>query len=127
MAYDPDLIRRLLLLIDEKGVGPDTAIENFSVEGYDERHVSNHVWLLKDGGLIIADEGVPDMDDSGYFYYTPHFLTNQGAQLLASVRDPDVWSKTKEIMQAVGTGSIKMMTDIATGLASAKLATMFVS
>lgn len=49
-----DLIRQLLLLIEDQGNDMNSWIKDIIVEGHTEDQISHHVWLLSDGGFIEA-------------------------------------------------------------------------
>lgn len=118
MKRDMDLVRAVLLAVEEHGTTPIDWIEDFQVEGYESELVAYHVWLLAQAGFIEA------IDDStgDRFGCSPRCLTWHGAEFLDSVRDPIVWSNTKQGAKRVGSFSIDVLSEIAKGIIKKKLA-----
>jgi hypothetical protein len=116
MKRDMDLVRKLLLLIEEEGHDRNGWIEEIAVEGYTDLQVSQHIWLLGNGGFIeIIDLSAEET------CYRPRCLTWRGTEFVETVRDRDIWDRTKSIAGRVGTGSLSMLMEIATKVAQEKL------
>ena len=119
MKRDMDLVRRLLLLVEEQGNDRNDWIEHVSVEGYTEKQVNHHVWLLGDGGYIeFIDLSADDT------CYRPRCLTWKGSEFIETVRDRDIWERTKSIAKKVGASSPDVLMQIATKLIQDKLLTL---
>src|ERR1700730_526538 len=100
MKRDMDLIRDLLIgleadsRLDGQGWLTPDATENLGVIGLSEhstQEVAYHLNLLIEAGLVrgnygIGKEGMPAISK----------LTWQGHEFLDDIRDPSIWSKTKE-------------------------------
>ncbi len=110
MKRDMELVRTILLRVEEKGDPLDS--EQIDIEGVDEFTVSYHVELLHQAGLITAWEH-PAI---GRYQWDPIALTWQGHDFLDSVRDPEVWAKTKAGAQAVKSWSFDTLKEIGKGL-----------
>lgn len=109
MRRDMDLIRHLLLLIEDQGSDMNSWIEDTIVEGHTEEEISHHIWLLSDGGFIDAID-LSTMECSSF---KPRCLTWQGHEFLDAVRDKDIWSQTLDLAKHGGTNSLTALFDIA--------------
>ena len=69
--------------------------EWFEIECYSRNQVADNLRLLHDGGFI-AGPG-PSVSDFGIIG-----LTWQGAELLESIRNPEIWGRTKVALKKVG-------------------------
>ena len=114
MKRDDDLVRTVLLLIEERGLGPNSEIQNFDVAGQDARKLNYHVWLLFDGGYIhtIRTRGF-DAAGEAYDLFVPCCLTFRGQEFLNSVRDSEVWRQTREAAQRSGAASLDLLGKLA--------------
>jgi hypothetical protein len=113
MKRDMDLIRELLLWIEEPPDGADTAsdLENaVAATGRDPTECSYNITLLLDAGFIIGQPSV------GYDFYIER-MTWQGHEFLDTVRDPEVWKKTKSGAQQIGSWTVSLLVDLAKGFA----------
>lgn len=86
-----DLIRKILFAVEESDRDPLKWVP-LRFNGYDDKTISYHVWLLIDAGLI---EGT-DLSSSNGFSYQAKHLTWAGHEFLQSIRDDTVWIKAKE-------------------------------
>lgn len=120
-----DLVRDLLLQIEEFDQGYGGDIE---IEAGDEKPevVAEHLRLLLEAKLIEGD-AVPD-DEYAFDHILPTRLTWSGHDFLETVRDPEIWSKTKEgalsakgftldLLQDLAKGFIKKQIEERTGIA----------
>jgi hypothetical protein len=108
MQRDMDLVRDLLLEIDSDpkldGLHWASA-ESLSIDGRSPEEISYHVTMLIEAGYIT---GNPAMD-------MPLIskLTWQGHELLDDIRDPNIWTKTKERAKTVSGIGIALMWELA--------------
>jgi len=118
MKRDMDLVRQLLLTIERDGTPElqDVPI----VEGHDARLVVYHVRLLKEAGLANAMD-VSTLDGEEYIQIA---MTWQGHEFLETVRDPEIWRKTKTGAAKVGSFSIALIADLAKATITAKAASL---
>lgn len=126
MKRDMDLVRKILLEIEEKYVS--TAIYGLEVEGYDTAAVAYHCKILHDAGLISdynANYGDDEID-----YFSVGSLTWDGHDYLDKVRDDTLWAKTKDtivqkglplILDTIKTVSSALITAAAEGVANSIL------
>jgi hypothetical protein len=118
---DLGLIRDLLLRLEALPMGmygaetisPDSL--KVAVEGYDEEDIAYHPSLLQERGLIE----VPDAQPMIGIVFTR--LTWEGHDFLDAVRDPEIWRKTKQSMDSVGSFSFELVKDLAKGLIKTQL------
>lgn len=125
LKRDMDLIRDLLLQIEEfeQGLGDDVEIE---AGDHEPQVVAEHLRLLLEARLMEGD-AVPD-DQYAFDHILPTRLTWSGHDFLDTVRDPEIWKKTKEgaltakgftldLLQDLAKGFIKKQIEERTGIA----------
>jgi hypothetical protein len=117
MKRDMELIRQVLLQVEEKSTGPVRTIDDLEVEGYNHDQIVYHVWLLTQAGLLHAK----DFSSMSGVDWRPVCLTWQGTELLDSIRDQEVWGKTKDGMRKVGGAGVELMWELAKAYTKAKL------
>lgn len=107
-----DLVRDLLLQIEEfdQGLGGDVEIE---AAGLEPQVVAEHLRLLIEARLIEGDT-VPD-DQYAFDHIVPIRLTWSGHDFLESVRDPEIWKKTKEGALSAKGFTLDLLQDLAKG------------
>jgi hypothetical protein len=93
MRRDLDLVRRILLRLEESPSGWSTFVD----EGYELPQIHYHVRLLHDAGLIEADEIVPGQ-------WWPERMTWAGHEFLDAARNDDLWNEVKRRVER-GPGS----------------------
>lgn len=93
MKRDIDLIREILLKVEEEPYRYwDLGIE-LEINGYSEEGLSYHVLLLKEAGLVEARTlATPG---SRFLTYLPQRLTWAGHEFLDASRDDTIWEKAK--------------------------------
>ena len=94
MKRDLDLIRKLLLDIEEQGSDASRRA-GWSVpgdNGLDPDVVQYHVQLMHDAGLIVADELVPGQ-------WWPERITWAGHEFLDLARNEDIWNRAKAAIE----------------------------
>jgi hypothetical protein len=119
MKRDMELVRTLLLSIEESPKKPswkDLAPQGSSSDLETEK-ILEHLKLIEEAGftksVIVGLQG----------YRLPENieLTWKGHEFLADVRDPDIWSKTKERAKGVASVGVGFLWDIAKAELKAKL------
>lgn len=102
MKRDMDAIRSLLLWMEEQPVG---------IFGYhdlpplpDGMATIEYVQMLKFGGYLAETQ-------RGFFR-----ITWEGHELLDKMRDEEIWAKTKAGASKVGSWSVKLLGELASGL-----------
>jgi DNA-binding transcriptional ArsR family regulator len=89
-----ELVRKILLETEEASNNPIEWMA-LNIEGYDPEFISYHVKIMKEAGLIDAE----NLTTLSHFEWQPKSLT------LDVVRNETVWAKTKEVVKSKG-GSV---------------------
>lgn len=118
MKRDPDLERDILLAIE--------AYDGEAAPGYaalsglkaPELQVNYQIVLLNEAGLIHAIDAATLNDR---FAIMPIRLTMAGHEYLDTIRDEEVWRRTKEGARAVGSFSLDALGALARGLVREKI------
>lgn len=116
MTRDPELIRQLMLKLEEvepkNGSGTIVMTDvgtDLLVEGYSADQVAYHYRLILDTNWI---EGGPKRFQR---------ITNQGHDFLDSVRDDEIWSSTKNGALKAKGFTLELLGDLAKGFVRKKL------
>jgi hypothetical protein len=113
MKRDMELIRTLLLRLEEMPIaaghviGIDWTDDFFDIAACDRDTAIQHFQLLMDAGFIAA----PTSQGMTQFILTG--LSWEGHEFIDSIRNPDVWSKTKAGMKVVGGFGLDLMLKLA--------------
>lgn len=92
MKRDEDLVRKIILKVEEQGNSPNGSLDDFSIEGVTNDVLYYHVWLIGDAGFRLVAE-LADDDDGDCF--VPRCLTARGHDFAESIRDDMIWKATK--------------------------------
>lgn len=113
MKRDMDKVRSILLALEDRA-GPYLLMMKPELLGGIEKpgEMVEYIQLLRSGGLLE--------EHSRHSYR----ISWQGHEFLDSVRDPEIWTKTKEGVAKVGSFSLGMVADLALGYAKAKAASL---
>ncbi|MBC8719891.1 DUF2513 domain-containing protein [Ochrobactrum sp. Marseille-Q0166] len=119
MKRDMDLMRDLLLQIEEldQGFGSEVEIES---RAHEPQVIAEHLRLLLEARLIDGDT-VPD-DEFPFDHVMPTRLTWAGHDFIGSVRDPEIWKKTKEGALSAKGFTLDLLQDLAKGFIKKKIA-----
>ena len=116
MKLDKDLMRDILLAV-EADPEPSASHVVLNLPAYPADVVSYHVMLLAEGGFLIA----MDVSSKGSLEWYPKRLTYDGYEFLATIRDGDVWGKTKAAAGKVGGASVAFVWELAKAEVKTKL------
>ena len=119
MKRDLDLIRDLLLFIEEN-VEFQSTDWHFKYDHKDPKAVGYALKLMRERGLIESLV----VEDSGTTYEDAHHdvvITWEGHDFLDTVRDDEIWKKTKEGVKAGGGFSFDIMKALSKGLIKKKI------
>lgn len=119
MRRDMDLIRTLLLRLEElhQTIGTihfDFDDDDLRFEGYDPIIVALHIKLMAEGGLIEAK-----VTGQGAAMFNS--ITWAGSDFLDSVRDDQIWRRTKEGLNQAGGFTLDIAKSLAKGLVKKQL------
>ena len=107
MKLDKDLVREILLAIEASDQTPDSWID-LAIDSHSEDEFSYHVMLLHEAGLIVAQ----DLCSMSDFDWRPKRLTIRGHEFLDTVRDGEVWRRTKVGAEKAGVASIGFLLEL---------------
>lgn len=119
-ARDMDLIRTLLLKIESAKIPSHSYIEadNFCAMAAistdpsgDTDNYWYHMQLLSDAGMLMGKM------EKGLL----RGLSWQGCEFLDSIRDPEIWAKTKKSAGAAGGFTADLLKDLAKGFIRTKI------
>ena len=117
MKRDMDLIRAILLNVEEKRKGNKfLQIDYEDFAGHKPEDVYGHLVLISDSGLLKPHHQSFDM------LPMTNGLTKEGFDFLDSVRNPEIWEKTKKTAEKVGGWTIDILADLAKGFLKTKIA-----
>lgn len=112
MKRDMDLIRELLLEIEENQTASDFSYEINANSNFDANTVYQHLKLLRDGGMIDGEDSLSHDRSSKIIVLG---ITWSGHNFIDSVRDPEIWRRTKEGALAAGGFTVELLTELAKG------------
>jgi hypothetical protein len=104
VKFDKDVVREILLAIEASDEDPRAWVE-ISIQGKSQEEVAYHVQLLDEAGFIEAEE----LSSNDGYDWRAKRLTFQGHEFLDTVRDPEIWRKTKEGVSKVGGVGIELL------------------
>jgi Hypothetical protein (DUF2513) len=116
MKRDMDLVRELMLRLEgiEMPLGVTRSIsvyaEPLKIGSHDPSIVFGHLELLCGAGFIEDRMNASNAE----ILFTG--LSWSGHDFLDSVRDPEIWQKTKDGAKAAGGFTVELLSDIAKGL-----------
>lgn len=120
MKRDMDLIRELLLKLEALDLRPGAIMhfmpddEAIQTPGYSPAEIEYHARLLTEAGLIEPGRGAMQ----GFIFRA---LTWAGHDFADSIRDPEIWEKTKKGAMAAGGFTVDLLKDLAKGFIKKKL------
>ena len=120
MNLNHDIIRDLLIEIEQKGVSPHEPIEHLKHPKLTDKELSYYLWQLKDGGLIVATDDGPFIDDD-YTRYWAQCLTFKGHEFVGASRDSLVWKNAKDAARRSGTASLDLLGKLLLAAAKQKI------
>lgn len=119
MKRDMDLIRELLLKLEalpirQGGVVHIALYENdpeddLRIDGFTFDQIEYHLNLIDQAGLIV---GAGNRPMTGILFKS---LSWEGHDFLDSIRDPEVWRKTRNGVKEVGGFTFELVKDLAKG------------
>ena len=110
MKRDMDLIRNLLLWVEKQDSSSFFLIELPAIS--DRETIISHALMLQSAGFFEESQ-------RGRYRISWH-----GYEFLEKVRDPEIWTKTKDGAGKIGSWSVKLLGEIAGGYIKAKAAAL---
>jgi len=115
MKLDPDIVRRLLLEIEEQHDGPDWEM-SISNADYPRFYAASKLY---EAGYVLA-LSLPGIEpDEGYLAVRE--LTFTGHDFLDTVRDEKVWAAVKSGSKSIGSASLETLVTVGKGLIRKKI------
>lgn len=102
MKRDLDLVREILMWIEEQPEGRNVNTWKFDLPGRTAKEIGYHAYLMHQAGLIIAYEVTPMESDTPI--WLPSMLTWHGHEFIAAARDNTIWQQAKRKMMVSGAG-----------------------
>ena len=121
MKRNLDLLRAILLAVEEEGDPEEPLIHSLAIEGVEQSIVDEHVKLLIDSGFI---EGECKFSTNNRILFTAiRGLTSRAYDFLDNVRNEALWNRIKNrIETTTGTASFEIVEEFAHQIISTLLA-----
>lgn len=100
MKRDMELIRKILLTVEEKYVDTWLYDNDVQINGYDIKIVGYHCAILHDAGLLYDYNG--QYGDGELLQFGVGRLTWDGHEFLEKIKSDTVWNKTKDTITTKG-------------------------
>ena len=100
MKRDMELIRKLLIQIEEKYVDVWLDPSEVAIESYDFETIAYHCSILHDAGFVYDYKG--QYANNRLHFFAVSRLTWEGHEFLDKIRSDTVWNRTKSIMVKEG-------------------------
>jgi len=120
MKRDMDLIRTILLELEEKSAGLGTV--DIKPEGGDSAQIGYHCKLIVEAGLASGID--VSCRGSTYPEWSLSSLTWEGHEFLDASREPTRWEKAKEIAGNAGGLTLGMMMKVLSQLMAERIGTL---
>lgn len=118
MQRDMDLVRRILIGLENGSVGPDP--NNVPIDGYAQDQIGYHVFIMMEAGLVhgemVASPGCGQLPQA-----SPYSLTWNGHEFLDSAREESRWNQARQLLNKVGGASIQIWIAVLTDLVKRNL------
>jgi len=119
MKRDMDLVRKLLLYLEDTVDYKPLRSSDIAIGGYSDAQIGYHLRILADGGLIdVIDTNSMGSKTFGCFVKD---ITWKGHEFLDAVRDDGVWSHTMEKLKPLGSASLEVVKSVAIAYIGSKL------
>lgn len=119
MKRDMELVRKVLLIVEEKYVDTWLHDNEMQIDGYDMKIIGYHCAVLYDAGLLYDYKG--QYGDGELLQFGVGRLTWDGHEFLDKIKSDTVWNKTKDTITAKG---IPFVLDAVKEIATAVTTTM---
>lgn len=102
MRRDMDLIRHLLLVVEQATGDDSLQASSVTVEGRSANEILGHFALMDDAGLLEVQDSFSDLSSTGAADRFIAGLTWAGHDFLESARNDTTWQKAKGLVQKAG-------------------------
>ncbi|MGI9386981.1 MAG: DUF2513 domain-containing protein [Methyloligellaceae bacterium] len=121
MKRDLDTVRELLFYLEEKPGHRPIRAEQIEIEGRTHNELKYQLILMYQAGFLDAEVQRSKTNPDRIFEAIPFGLSWDGHEFLETVRDDDVWRKTKTGAKQLGTFSYDVLRDLAKSIVKKKL------
>ena len=108
MKLDKDLVREILLAVEASKNDPKEGID-LVLKNRSPREISYHVLLLTEAGFILSRDAFLTHNTSNW---QPTRLTYTGHEFLETVRDGEVWQRTKAGAEKAGVAGLGVLLEL---------------
>lgn len=113
MKRDMDKVRSLLLALEEEKSPYLMYLKGPLIGGMEtSQEMVDYLFLLTSGGYLEKGQ------------HSQFRITWAGHELIDNIRDDEIWRKTKDGAAKLGSWSVKLLADLATGFIKAKAASL---
>ena len=115
---DIDLIRELMFRLEALDKEPtsvatlDPASEELAIPGFGPDQIEYHLRLIYEAGYVETGTRGDGQTLDGKFLFRR--LTHRGHDFIDSVRDPEVWKRTKSAATKAGGWTLGLLKDLGT-------------
>lgn len=120
MKFNPDCMRDILFYLEENlAFSDDLEPKYVSIQGLSEnlpytiQEIANMILIMDDAGFISASKFVSNNKIQELIV---NRITYDGYQIIESIRPQTVWKKVKSVGHNVGSFSISVISQIASGV-----------
>lgn len=109
MKLDMDLMRDLLLFVEEQAVDPISSLGKISIDGWSNEQIEYHVIQAHEAGFLHAHiDTMPKPYDPMRIevHYEVSRLTFAGHEFLGAIRQPKHWKAIKSGAKGLGLASL---------------------
>ena len=100
MQRDMELIRKILITIEDKYVDVALNSSEISIDGYDMKTIGYHCSILHDAGLLDYFKGQYGGNELLFFFVGR--LTWDGHEFLDKIKNDTVWNRTTTTIKEKG-------------------------
>lgn len=98
MKRDIDLIRKLLIYLEDKPDDKIVKVEDVEIDTYDKNDIMYHFILMDQAGLIRCERQCSSSTPDRVINIYPFSLTWEGHEFLEASRDESTWNNAKSII-----------------------------
>lgn len=109
MKLEMDLLRDLLIYVEEEAKEPISDLQDINIDGWTEKKIAYHVIRAEEAGAIKAIiDYLPNPENPDVFdvIYSVQSLTFNGHELLGSIREPKHWKAIKSGAKTAGVATV---------------------
>ena len=121
MKRNMDLVRTLLLKLEQLPIRPGGIVHlvpnaaEIAIDGFSPDEIEYHLSLLQEAGLLECSDSQPMV---GIMFRR---LSWTGHDFVDSIRDDEIWRKTKKGAEATGSFTFELLSDLAKGFIKTKI------